>query len=236
MSGQREDPTLVYFDMRGRVEASRLLLVDQSIPFFDHRISEMDEWQALKPRTPFGYLPLYREGRTELSQRHAILRYLAKAHGLYPQSTSKQAASDEAHEALAEAQEALWRFAWHEDYQRDSEPYAAGALSSQLETLEASFLRYAGDYWLDEFSHIDCLAFVLLDEIRAFFPSTLVRFEHLAEFRESFQTRPLIRDYIDTRRPAVFGMGLHGPKVDPDTQVEAGCVFKNPWTEPILLT
>lgn len=58
---------LVYFNMRGRVEASRLLLTTVGAPFEDHRVCDMQDWGELKPQLPFGSLPLLREGPFSLS-------------------------------------------------------------------------------------------------------------------------------------------------------------------------
>jgi len=230
-------PKLSYFNMRGRAEAARLLLTDQDVPFDDHRVTSMDEWQHLQAELPFGYLPRDVDVSVNLHQSQAILRFLARKHGLLPNSATGQVAFDEAQEALAEAQEDLWRFAWHKNYKDDPDRYASGRLSQILGNLQSLFSRNEKAYWIgDSISHVDCLAFVLLDELRAFFPETLSRFEGLAEFHDRFQNRPRIRSYVDSRRrPAVFGMGLHGPKIDPAARLEKGEVFENPWTEPVRL-
>ena len=33
----------------------------------------------------------------------------------------------------------------------------------------------------------------------------------------------------------VFGMGLHGPKIDPAAELGEDDVFENPWTKPIKI-
>ena len=74
------------------------------------------------------------------------------------------------------------------------------------------------------------------DELRAFFPAALVEFELLAAFHAQMAARPRISAYIGSRKqPVVFGMGLHGPKVDPAAEISDGDVFENPWREPIRL-
>ncbi len=230
-------PELLYFNMRGRVEASRLLLIVQDVCFKDDRVSDMNRWNELKPQLPFGYLPLFKEGSVVLSQSHAILRYLAGQYELLPASFKSQSVYDEAHSALAEAQEDLWQFAWSSDYVERPEVYATGRLSHFLEKLQSHLNRHGGKCWMgNSLSHIDCLAFVFLDELRAFFPATLAGFTSLAEFHARFENRTLVRSYVDSsRRPVVFGMALHGPKIDPAARVKPGEVFENPWTEPVAL-
>ena len=75
-------PTLSYFELRGRAEASRLLLGDLGVEFIERRITSPEEWAALKLDVPFASLPRYQDDRVDLTQSHAILRYLARAHGL----------------------------------------------------------------------------------------------------------------------------------------------------------
>jgi hypothetical protein len=67
---------LTYFDIRGRGEFIRWILAVASQPYTDNRIN-MNDWQALKPKTPFGQLPvlefLDKDGNfVELAQSLAI--------------------------------------------------------------------------------------------------------------------------------------------------------------------
>merc|ERR1712088_721156 len=53
---------LTYFNLRGRAEPSRLLLAYGGIKFEDCRLTpafeDPKEWSELKPKTPYGSLPL----------------------------------------------------------------------------------------------------------------------------------------------------------------------------------
>jgi glutathione S-transferase len=235
-------PTLSYFELRGRAEASRLLLGDLGVEFIDRRVTSPEEWAALKREVPFASLPRYQDDRVDLTQSHAILRYLARTHGLVGVDGGGDAAGwavyDEIQEVLSEAQEHLWRFAWEADYQSKKQRYADGILRWFLGTLQRWYSAHgAGEYWVgDTVSHIDYLAFTYLDEVRAFFPETLAGAELLATFHARMQARPRIAEYIDSgRRPVVFGMAVDGPKVDPDVVLSPGEMFHNPWREPIEL-
>ena len=86
-------------------------------------------------------------------------------------------------EALAEAQEDLWRFAWVENHHRKREGYASSKLEPELARLQAWLQRQGrtGPYWVGEsLSHVDLITFCYLDELDAFFPETLSRYEPLA--------------------------------------------------------
>ncbi|KAJ3255366.1 hypothetical protein HK104_007153, partial [Borealophlyctis nickersoniae] len=78
-----------------RGEPIRLALHISSIPFVDERI-EWSDWPALKSSTPFGELPvLHLEDGTQIAQSQAILRYVGKLSGLYPEDRVKAAKVDQ---------------------------------------------------------------------------------------------------------------------------------------------
>lgn len=76
---------LIYFDFSGsRGEECRLALSVAGVPFEDVRVPRAD-WPGLKPKMPFGQLPvLEEEGRPPLSQSNAILGLIGRRHGLLP--------------------------------------------------------------------------------------------------------------------------------------------------------
>ena len=231
-------PTLTYFDIRGRAEAIRLLFIDQGIPFLDRRIRSAESWQSLQRSLPLRVLPHYLDPRLSLTQSQAILRYLGASVGMTPSDPVGQAPYSEAHDALAEVQEALWQFAWQPEYHNQPELFANGALNRYLANLERLYMRNDSEFWVGEkISQVDYLAYALTDELRAFFPLALAEFEMLFAFHVHMSARPRISAYVGSRKqPVVFGMGLHGPKVDPASVINPGDVFENPWREPIPLT
>merc|ERR1712122_80056 len=68
---------LTYFNLRGRAEASRLMLAYKGVDYEDNRITQ-EQWAALKPKTPFGSLPLLCYNGMELAQSMTIARFLAR--------------------------------------------------------------------------------------------------------------------------------------------------------------
>jgi glutathione S-transferase len=78
-------PRLIYFDAPvSRGEECRLALHLAGVDFEDVRIARAD-WQALKPETPFGCLPVLElPGVPPLGQTNAILVYVGRRHGLHP--------------------------------------------------------------------------------------------------------------------------------------------------------
>jgi glutathione S-transferase len=68
---------LTYFPARGRAECIRFLLSYGNLAFEDVRVP-YEEWPALKPQTPFGFLPMLEHEGKKAHQSTAICRYLAK--------------------------------------------------------------------------------------------------------------------------------------------------------------
>ena len=230
-------PVLTYFDMRGRAEASRLLLADAGIEFVDRRIKSEKEWTSLQPTLPAGKLPLFNDDKVQLTESHAILRHLARVARIEPSNSADIARFDEVHEALAETQRDLWLSTWVEIGPYDDSAFATVTLPRRLAGLASLLTPDAGTFWFgSKPSRVDFLAFALLDEIDAFVPDVLGNTPALANLYQSVSERPGVRNYLDSgRRPAVFGMGKTGPKIDPRLTYKAGEVFECPWREPIPL-
>ena len=230
-------PRLTYFDIRGRVEATRLLLNSQGKSFNDERILSSESWQKLKPTLPYRYLPRYEDNKVTLFQSQTILRYLARHFELYPETPELQAEADELQDLISEAQEDLWRFAWQDNFLTNPHAYTTTVLLFYLNALQSAFNRNQGPYWLADFTHIDCLAFTFLDEVDAFFPESLTGFDVLRQFLRTMARQPGIEEYLMSKeRPMVFGMGRHGPKVDPRLEIPSGTLFSNPWGDDIPLS
>lgn len=96
---------VVYFDIRGRAEPIRLLLALAGQPFTDTRL-DRDGWGRRKGETPLGQVPVLieRDGDQErqIPQSQAILRHLARVHGLYGQTEAEQTAADVLAETAAD--------------------------------------------------------------------------------------------------------------------------------------
>lgn len=78
-------PKLTYFDLSAsRGEECRLALSIAGVDFEDIRVPRA-EWADLKPRTPFGGLPLFEvEGHPVVAQSNAILVLIGRRHDMHP--------------------------------------------------------------------------------------------------------------------------------------------------------
>mmetsp|Transcript_27937 Transcript_27937/g.49567 ORF Transcript_27937/g.49567 Transcript_27937/m.49567 type:complete len:226 (+) Transcript_27937:103-780(+) len=78
---------LYYFDLKGKAEPIRLLCAYSGLELEDYKFSTRDEFLAMKEgtRLPFGQVPMLEvDGKHNIVQSSAIMRYLGKLAGLYP--------------------------------------------------------------------------------------------------------------------------------------------------------
>jgi len=113
--------------------------------------------------------------------------------------------------------------------------FAAETLDPALARLEAWNALTPGPWFSDPGpSHADLLAFVLLDEIDAFFPDSLAARPGLHDLHARVAVLPAIATYLASEtRPPVFGIGVDGAKLDPRLAPDAAIVFENPWDIPL---
>ncbi len=90
-------PKLFYLDAPiSRGEECRLALHIAGVDFEDVRLKR-EEWMALKPKTPFGSVPVFEmPGQRPLAQSNAILTLIGRLHGLHPKDDADAAQ----HEAM----------------------------------------------------------------------------------------------------------------------------------------
>ncbi|PRP89276.1 hypothetical protein PROFUN_02150 [Planoprotostelium fungivorum] len=90
----QEKPTLTYFARRGLGEMPRLILVESGIEWTDNRVDTIDDLKA-SGKLPYGQVPLleYPDGFS-ISQSGAIVRHIARQHGLYGKNDKEAAEAD----------------------------------------------------------------------------------------------------------------------------------------------
>eukprot|EP00731_Ephydatia_muelleri_P034236 Em0051g28a len=92
---------LIYFNLRGRAEYIRLIFAQADVQYKDERI-KMEDWPSLKPKTPFGMLPVLEMDGKMLGGSQVIARYIAEKHGLAGKWPSSLHEKDECRKRGAE--------------------------------------------------------------------------------------------------------------------------------------
>ena len=201
MAGSK--PCIVYFDIRGRAEAIRLMFEELGVAYDELRLRSSAQWKAMKPDTPFGALPIYEEGDLRFAQTQAIYRHIARTRGLYGRDERERIDCDVGAEALNDAIENLWRLFWEPDYKEQLEAFERGPLAEALLDLERWFTRSAASptCWVGTaLTYVDFVAYRYLDEIDALFPAALAARPALFAFHRAFQARPRIAASSSQRR------------------------------------
>lgn len=94
------DYKLTYFDFSGgRGEPIRIALHAAGIDFEDHRIS-FDEFLKTREQMRFNCTPVLDIDGVEVTQSNAMLRYVGKMAGLYPEDATQALYCDEAMDAV----------------------------------------------------------------------------------------------------------------------------------------
>jgi glutathione S-transferase len=211
-------PILTYFQFRGLGEPIRLLFEDLGLPYEDRRVDLFsDAWPALSSTLPFRQLPRLEAGGQTLFQSHAILRHLARAHGIAGNSEAERQRCDVGVEAARDLQQRLWDHFWSpgSDTAAAAEAFATGQLAQELAKLGG---------WLGEAPYVggerplfaDYFVLTVLDEAGGFFPAALERAAALAAYRQRMRQRPGIAAYMASgRQPGGYGFdpirGLRSP-------------------------
>ena len=210
-------PTIIYFDIRARAEPIRLILEELGIEYEDQQVRP-EEWPELKPKTPFGWLPAYREGNLEIWQSHAIYRHLARVHDLYGSNEEQRVRCDVVEEALADVNTLIGRAPWRPGFEKTREEFIRSELSPAVARLER-FLRTneAGtSFWVgSSLTFVDLIAFAFFDSTGAMFPEAMADHPVLQEFCDEIAARPRIAAYLrSSRRPAAIQYGPGGKIYD----------------------
>lgn len=205
---------LTYFDIRGRAECIRLMLEEIGIAYEDRQITNA-EWQDLKPRTPFGQIPLLRIGGVELAQTMAIVRHLARTHGLSGETEVERTRCDIAVEAIRDADHHLGALVWTPGFEENRRLIIENELPVRLAPLEQFLASNPAKtpFWAGaSFTFADVVAFDYLENTEALFPGALSATERLSEFRIQMTRRPAIKAYLASgRRPDAI---MYGPRRD----------------------
>lgn len=199
---------LTYFDFDGgRGEPIRIAFHAAGIDFEDNRIS-FPEFTEMRQGTRFNAVPVLEIDGAAVTQSNAILRYVGKMAGLYPEDDLQALYCDEALGALEDVSHHIVRtFGLEgEELRAAREKLADGWLSIFLRGLDELLTRGGGQYFannaltvadLKAFGQTRWLSSGALDHV----PTDLVKrvAPGLVEHRERIENEPRVAAYYATR-------------------------------------
>eukprot|EP00088_Acartia_fossae_P027588 TRINITY_DN2832_c0_g1_i1.p1 TRINITY_DN2832_c0_g1~~TRINITY_DN2832_c0_g1_i1.p1 ORF type:complete len:213 (-),score=66.08 TRINITY_DN2832_c0_g1_i1:194-805(-) len=94
-------PKITYFDLPGRAEISRLILVQAGVDFDDERVTR-EAFAGMKANLPYGQLPMLEVDGHTICQSITMARFLANKYGLAGNTAMEKAYADEAVDALGD--------------------------------------------------------------------------------------------------------------------------------------
>ncbi|XP_066491249.1 glutathione S-transferase P [Tiliqua scincoides] len=192
--------TISYFPVRGRCEAMRLLLADQGQEWTEDVVTG-EIWQKgdLKKSCVFGQLPRFQDGDFILFQSNAILRHLARNHGLYGQDAKEATLLDMVNDGVEDFRLKYVRLIY-QNYENGKAAYIE-ALPGELRAFENLLAKNDGGKGFIVGKKISFVDYNLLDLLHVHLvlaPDCLASFPLLAGYVQRLNARPLIKAFLES--------------------------------------
>lgn len=200
---------LSYFAGRGRGEVLRLLFAGAGQEFEDDRLTG-DSWAALKPKTPYGQMPILTvDNKTMINQTGAIARFIAREFGLYGTNNLESSKCDVIFETYNDVFTEMVKVFFEKDEAKKAEN------SKKLNTevlpkyfaFMAKLLKENGGKCLvgSKLSLADVAFFDMVDKItegKGMGADLYKDFAEIKTFYENVQKLPNMQKYLEKRQPS----------------------------------
>jgi len=191
---------LVYFDVQGRAEVTRMLLKIGKVAYEEQNVEFLTEWPVMKPKTPFWSLPILYWDGLEIAQSQAITRFVAKKVGLAGNSDAEFAFADEILEHTNDLTPKLAANRWvmndalrAEKGEAILKDYLPGWL-----TRAENLLKKRGGIWFsgNGLTFGDITMEVILDWLTAPEERTFLNIDNKEERAKLLDSYPLLKDHF----------------------------------------
>jgi glutathione S-transferase len=200
---------LIYFNGRGRAEPARLILAYAGAQYNDHRI-ESAEWPSLKPKTPFGQLPVLDidNGKTLIGQSISIARYLGNEFNLVPKDHIQAAKADMYVDGYIDIQKHFAAFAMEKDAAKKKElgqKFESEHLGPFLK-LHEKFLNDNGTGYFvtNTVTWADLVLFNGFCELKRHMPHVFEAHPKVSQFVDKIANEPKIKAWMEKRPKTDF--------------------------------
>ncbi|XP_022316933.2 glutathione S-transferase-like [Crassostrea virginica] len=194
--------TVHYFNVKGRGEIVRLILVAAGVDFEDNRV-EREDWPKLKPTMPAGQMPVLEVDGKKYCQSIAIARYLAREFGLGGSTNVEQLQVDQVVDTISDFLTEMYKPVFEQDATRKAEmnkklneetiPRVLGILQNFLE-------GNGGDYFVGSKTSLADIYFMdVVSRLVEKDEKVLEKFPKLAANLQKTQALPKIEAYLAKR-------------------------------------
>ncbi|XP_069934021.1 glutathione S-transferase Mu 1-like [Oryctolagus cuniculus] len=199
--------TLGYWDIRGLVLPIRTLLEYTDTSYEEKKYTmgdapDYDRSQWLSEKFTLGLdfpnLPYLIDGTHKLTQSNAILRYLARKHGLYGETEEEKIRVDILENQVMDNRMQFAMMCYSPDFEKLKPEYLKG-LPEKLQ-LYSQFLGKRPWFAGDKITFADFLVYDILDQNRIFEPGCLDAFPNLKDYMSRFEGLPKISAYMKSSR------------------------------------
>jgi len=165
----------------------------------EEQVVQMGDWAALKASTPLGQLPVFHDGKLEIGQSNAILRYVARKHGLYGKNDNEATLIDMLNDQQEDVRISYLNLIYRQ-YDTEKDNYIK-ALPAQLAAFEKFLKRNnegTGFFVGNQISFVDYTIFDLVDNLLILSPSCLDTYPLLKAFHGRIATHEKLARYRQT--------------------------------------
>ena len=193
---------LIYFNLKGRGELARFVFAQAGVEYEDKRIAK-EEWPELKPKTPFGVLPVLEVDGKELGGTVIISRYLAEQFGLAGSNEFENAQIANIVDATLDIQQELTKVHYEKDETKKAE--LAKKLTEEILPAKLQFFEKRASTndsgWLynGKLTWADFAFYLTSDWILMAYKDALESFPGLKKLRTSVEELPKIAKWIEER-------------------------------------
>ncbi|AUX48880.1 uncharacterized protein SOCE26_104230 [Sorangium cellulosum] len=199
---------LTYFPVRGRIEPARLML-ELVGARYEFEAIPMELWDGPEGKaqflqiTPFGQLPVLKDGAFVLCQSLAIDRYVARKLDLYGSTIEETARIDEVTEIANELLLEVGLVCFGPNFHEVRAAHRAST-ATKLDLLEKYFVRTSADaeHWVlpGRYTLADATMAFALESIWPLQPGLLDDFPKLQHVMKAFFSADGVRSYVRSDR------------------------------------
>ncbi len=197
---------LIYFNIRGRAEFSRLIFKQAGVEFEDFRfpLGSGEEWLKIKPNTPYGTVPVLVVDDKQLAGSGSIQRYLAEEFGLAGSNAWENAQLDSLYDLGNDFGKKFREIYLARDEARKAElakQLKDEAMPKYLGIFEEILIKNASNGWLfgSKVTYTDLGFFNLMSWMKQGFSSTLDNYPAIQKHVAAVEALPNIAKWLKER-------------------------------------